>query len=271
LASRVSGSWLLGPQSRVGHREHVGDRHEEAPLILGGRVAEARGVGAERAEHLVARADGDARAVLHHDRRPAAHRRRRGGRRAGRLFRGAPGGEHDRLARAVGVRLGDHDALGAERHADPLGRLAREVARRDAAQRALAERGHRRLLVGVPAKPPLGLEAIGDVAPDGQEHRAIVVVDDPPAHLADELRPVAAEPVGARREPQRVLELEVQLGVAVVALAHPFRPERGQRAAEQLLLRVAEQLLRERVDVHDRAVPPGADDRVGKTLEQRPE
>ncbi len=53
----------------------------------------------------------------------------------------------------AGRRLDDQHALRAERHPDPLGRLAREVARRDAAQRALAERGDRGLLVGLPAQP----------------------------------------------------------------------------------------------------------------------
>ena len=68
----------------------------------------------------------------------------------------------------------------AEQHLPAaVDRLAREVGRRDAPQRPLAERRDRGLLVRLPAQPALGLQALGDVAPDGEQHGAFVVVDDP--------------------------------------------------------------------------------------------
>ena len=61
--------------------------------------------------------------------------------------------------RAVGVRLQDLHEPGPERHPGALHRLAREVGRRDAPQRPLAEHRHDRLLVGLAAHPALVLEA----------------------------------------------------------------------------------------------------------------
>jgi hypothetical protein len=257
---------LLGAQARVGGGEHVGDRDQERPLLLGRR----RAVGGDRAEHLVAGPDRDAPAALDDDRRLPSHRRHRAGLGVVRLFAGAPRGERHRLPARARGGLDDQHVLGAQRHPDALGGLARQVRGRDAAQRALPERRDRRLLVRLPAQPPLGLQPLRDVAADGEQHRPLLVVDDAPAHLADELGPVAAQAVRPRGEAQRVLELEVELRVALVALAHPLGPQHGDRAADQLGLGVAEQLLREHVDEHDRAVAPRADDRVWEPLEQPP-
>jgi hypothetical protein len=262
---RLVADALLRAHAGVGRGEHVGDGDEERALLLGRR----RAVGGDRAEHLLARADRDAPAALDSDRRLPAHGGDRAGAGVRRVLAATPGGEHDRVSPGR-RRLHDQHALGAERHPDALGRLAGEVRRRDAAQRALAERGDRGLLLGLAAQPPLGLEPLRDVAPDGEQHRARLVVDDAPAHLADELGAVAAQAVGARGEAQRVLELEVQRGVALVALAHALGPQHRDRLAEQLGLRVAEQLLGERVDEHDRAVAARPDDRIGEPLEQPP-
>ena len=230
VVQRLVADPLLRAHARVGGGEHVGDRDQERALLLRRRGA----VGGDRAEDLLAGPDGDAPAAVDRDRRLPAHRRQRAGLRVRRVLPRAPGGERHRRRAAARRRLDDQHAVGAERHADALGRLAREVAGRDAAQRALAERRHRRLLLGLPAQPPLGLQALGDVAPDGEQHPLVAVLHDPPAHLADELRAVAAQPVGARGEAQRVLELEVQRGVALVAVAHALGPQHRDRAAEEL-------------------------------------
>ena len=54
-------------------------------------------------------------------------------------------------------------------------------------------------------------------------------------------RAVAAQAVGADREPQRVVGREVQLHVARVAVAHALRPEDLHRLADQLVVFVSEQ------------------------------
>ena len=83
----------------------------------------------------------------------------------------------------------------------------------------------------------------GHVAPDRQQQRAGLGLDDPPAHLADELAAVAAQAVGADREAQRMVGREVQLHVARVALAQPLGPQHLHGLAEQLVVFVAEQRL----------------------------
>ena len=179
---------------------------------------------------------------------------------ARRALQRAPGRD---LARPV-----QHlDALGAERRAHALGGLAGQLGGRHAAQRALAQRGHHRRLVGLASQPRLGLEPLGDVAADRQQQRAVVAVDDPPAHLADELGAVLAPAVGALGEAQRMLELEVQLQVAAVAVAHALRPQRLDRLAHELVAVIAELRLGESVDEHDAAVARGADGGVREPLE----
>ena len=48
-----------------------------------------------------------------------------------------------------------------------------------------------------------------------------------------------------------------------VAVAHPLGPQRLDRLSEQLVARVTEQLLGERVHEHDLPVARGGDDGVG--------
>ena len=107
----------------------------------------------------------------------------------------------------------------------------------------------------------------GHVAPDRQQQRTGLGLDDPPAHLAHELRAVAAQAVGADREPQRMVGREVELHVARVALAQALGPEHLHRLAQQLVVFVAEQRLGVRVGEHDPAVAACADGRVRKPFE----
>ena len=109
----------------------------------------------------------------------------------------------------------------------------------------------------------------GHVAPDRQQQRARLGLDDAPAHLADELGPVAAQAVGAGREAQRVVGREVELHVARVAVAQALRPQHLDRLAEQLVVVVAEQRLGVGVDEHDPPVAAGGDRRVRQALEHR--
>ena len=107
----------------------------------------------------------------------------------------------------------------------------------------------------------------GHVAPDRQQQRAGLGLDDPPAHLAHELAAVAAQPVGADREPQRVVGREVELHVARVALAQALRPQHLHGLAQQLVVFVAEQRLGVRVGEHDPAVAARGHGRVREALE----
>ena len=167
VVQRLVAHLLLDVQARERDREHVGDRLQERALLRAERVL-LRGSGHERAVHAVAGVD------RHADL-------------AGRRLERAPRGD---LARAF-----EHgDALDAQRRADPLGCLLAEVVRRDPAQRPLAQRGDRGLLLGLAAQPRLGLEPLGDVAADREQQRALVARDDAPAHLADELGPSLRRP-----------------------------------------------------------------------------
>ena len=242
VVQRLLAHLLLEVQAREADRQHVGDGLQERALLLAERALRRR-CGHERAVHAVAGVDRDADLAR------------------GALQR-APGGD---LARPV-----EHlHALHAEHGAHPLGGLLAELARGEAAQRALAERGHHRLLLGLPAQPLLGLEPLGDVAADRQQQRAVLALHDAPAHLADELAAVLAPAVGALGEAQRVIELEVELQVAFVALAQAFRPQDLDRLADQLLAVVAELLLGQPVAEHDPAVARRPDGGVGQTLEHR--
>ena len=180
-----------------------------------------------------------------------------------------------RLVRAPGRDLlrpvEDRHAVHPQRRPDALRGLLAQLLRADAAQRTLAERRHRRLLLRLAPQARVGVQALGDVAPDREQQRSLVGLDDAPAHLADEVGAVLATPVRPGREAQRVLELPVELEVAAVAGAHVRRPQHLDRPADQLVAGVAELRLRERVDEGDQAVAAGADGRVGQALEHRPE
>ena len=164
---------------------------------------------ADLAEDLVAGADLEAQ-------RGAARRR-------------APGGQRDRLA--------DHErARQRERLAQLLDRLGRQVGDVRARQRALAQRRDGRDLRRLALHARERLAVGGHVAPDRQQQRAGLGLDDAPAHLADELGAVAAQAVRAGREAQRVVGREVELHVARVALAQalgPQRPAPAGRAARR--------------------------------------
>ena len=115
----------------------------------------------------------------------------------------------------------------------------------------------------------LGGALLGDVATDREEQLAGGRLDDPPAHLADELRAVSTQAPRRGREPERMLGGEVQLHVAHVALADALGPQHVDGLSEQLLARVAEQLLGERIHEHDPAVARRGDHRVRQPLENR--
>jgi hypothetical protein len=144
--------------------------------------------------------------------------------------------------------------LDAERRPDPVDRLPAQVDRTDAGEGALAQRDDHGLLLGLAAQALLGLEPLGDVAPDREQHRALLGGHDAPAHLAHELAAVAAQPVRAIGEAERVLEREVQVHVAPVARPHAVGPEHLDRLADQLVAAVAELGLRQPVDEDDPAV-----------------
>ncbi len=218
---------LVAPQPLERRGEHVDDRAQELRVLLDGALGR-RGPGGERAEQLLA-------ADLEHER-------------LGPGDGHAPGG--DLLAAAM-----DLHAIGAHRLAGRRRGHAEQLARVGARQRQLAQRGHGGLLRGLAAQLALGGQPLGDVAPDGQQQRPFVGADDAPAHLADELRAVGAQPVRALGEAQRVLGGEVELHVAPVAVAHALGPQHLHRAPDELVLPVAEQLLGELVDEHD---PPVA-------------
>ncbi len=140
--------------------------------------------------------------------------------------------------------------------------LAGQIRRIGAGQRALADGRHR-------PQPGLGGAAVGHVAADREENRAAGRLEDPPAHLADELRAVSPQAPCRGREAQWVLGGEVQLHVADVALAHPGGPERLHGLSEQFVPRIAEQLLGQRVHEHDASAALGRHHGIGQALEDR--
>ena len=158
-----------------------------------------------------------------------------------------------------------------ERLAHPLDRLDGQVADVGARQRPLAQPGHRGRLGRLALQPRHRLAVHGHVAPDREQQRARLGLHDPPAHLAHELGAVAAQAVGADREPQRMLGREVELHVARVAVADRLRPQRLDRLAEQLPVFVSEQCLGVRVDEDDASVTPGGDRRVRQSFQHRPQ
>ena len=173
----------------------------------------------------------------------------------------------DRPGRAAGrehvpARHAHLDPLERQRLAQALGRLAGQLLELGARERPLAQRRHR-------PQPHLGGAPLGDVAPDREQHGPGGGLDDPPAHLADELRAVAAQAVDLGREAQRVLEREVELHVAVVAVAHALGPQRAHGPADEVVALVAEQLGGEPVDEDDAAVAAGGDGGVRQPLEHR--
>ena len=200
----------FAPQSALGaacaSREHVGDRLQERALLLAERVL-ARGRRHERAVDLVAGVDRHADAGW-----PRAS--------------SAPQAAISRGPSSTATRSTPSVARDALRGL--LAQLAR--ARRRAARARRARR------------PPPAARTAGAAAPRSPGARRCrarsraaagpsSVCDDPPAHLADELAAVLAPPVGALGEAQRVLELEVQLEVAPVALAHALAATASRSAA----------------------------------------
>ncbi len=234
VMERVVAHPLLPAQPPERGREDVRDAAQEVLLLLA-EVA----LDADRAEDLVA--DGDLE--------------------AGRLVAvRAPRGERHAVV--------EHGNMAErERLAHPLDRLQRQVGDVRAGQRAGAQRRHRGLLARLALQARHRLAVGGHVAPDGQQQRPGLGLDDPPAHLADELRPVAPQAVRTDGEAQRMLGLEVQVHVARVARPDALRPEGLDRLTDQLVVFVSEQRLRQRIGEHDPPVPPGGDRRVGQALE----
>ena len=236
VVQRVVAHPLLAAQAPERGREHVRDAAEEVLLFLA-EVA----LDADLAEDLIAHGDLEAdglRAV------------------------GAPGRE--RLA-----VVQDGDVIEREGLAHPFDRLQREIGDVRPGQGAGAERRHCRLLTRLALQPRHRLAVGGHVAPDGQQQRPGLGLDDPPAHLADELGPVTAQAVRADGEAQRVLGLEVELHVARVAPPDALRPQDLDRQTDQLIVFVSEQCLGQRVGEDDPPVTAGSDRRVGQSLEHR--
>ena len=144
----------------------------------------------------------------------------------------------------------------------PFDRLERDVRGIGAGERAFAHRRDR-------PQARLGGALLRDVTTDREEQLAGGRLDDSPAHLADELRPVATQAPRRGRESERMLGGEVELHVALVALADALRPQHVDGLSEQLLAGVAEQLLGERIHEHDPAVARRGDHRVRQPLEHR--
>ena len=131
-AGRAAPAWRIcssSVQAREADREHVGDRLQERALLLAERILRRR-CGDERAVDLVAGVDRHADVLAARSSAPQAAISR---------------GPSSTSTRSTPSRRAP---------ARPPPRSAR---RPDAAQRALAERRDRRLLLGLPAQPLLGL------------------------------------------------------------------------------------------------------------------